>query len=347
MNEKLITKFFKEKNILVTGGTGSIGSAIVKKLVEFSPETIRVFDISENSLFYLHETLKKYSNVRFLVGDIRDKNRLTRATENVDIIFNTAALKHVPLCEGNPFEAVRTNVNGTQNVIDVALERDVSQVMHISTDKVVNTTNTLGASKLLSEKLVMAAQNYIGHKKTIFSCVRFGNVLGSNGSLLQLIAKQLQQNEKPFITDENMSRFLLTEEKAVDFILNATVTQKGGKIFVPKMPSIMIKDLIKAIIEELSKIYLIESVSPEISGIRIGEKLYEEIMTEYEFERCEEQESMYIIPGELSSTKIIPKQKIELSSDKALKLSYQQVREIVLSTIMKNKKTLLTNEGIN
>lgn len=331
-------KHFKGKKILVTGGTGSIGSAIVKELLEYSPKVVRVLDVSENQLFFLQEQLKDHNNVRFLVGDIREKERLHRAAEGIDIIFHTAALKHVPLCEENPFEAAKTNVIGTQNIIDISIENNISQLIHISTDKVVNAINTLGASKLLSERLVIAAHNYIGLKKTSFCCVRFGNVIGTKGSLVHLIAEQLRHNERPFITDKKMTRFLLTEKQAASFILKASAMKQEGSIFVPMMPAVNVIDLIQATIDELCSRYSIKPVIPKETGIRTGEKLYEELMTELEFECCKVVDGMYIIPSNLSSSKVIPKQKITLRSDKAEKMSYDKVRKLVSEVIDGNKK---------
>jgi UDP-N-acetylglucosamine 4,6-dehydratase len=333
-----ILKHVKGKSILVTGGTGSIGSAIVKGLLDYSPKVVRVIDVSENQLFFLQEQLKDYDNVRFLVGDIREKERMHRAAEDVDIIFHTAALKHVPLCEENPFEAAKTNVIGTQNVIDIAIENNVSQLVHISTDKVVNAINTLGASKLLSERLVIAAHNYIGHKKTSFCCVRFGNVIGTKGSLVHLISEQLHHNERPFITDKKMTRFLLTENDAANFILKASAMKQDGAIFVPKMPAVNVIDLIQATIDELCSRYSLKQTTPKETEIRTGEKLYEELMTELEFERCKELDGMYIIPSNLSSSKAIPKKKISLRSDKAEKIPYDKVRKMISEVIDDNKK---------
>lgn len=338
MKDNKILRQIKGKNILVTGGTGSIGSAIVKELLDYSPRVVRVFDVSENQLFFLQEQLKGYDNVRFLVGNIREKERLQRAAENIDIIFHTAALKHVPLCEENPFEAAKTNVMGTQNVIDIAIENNVSQLVHISTDKVVNAINTLGASKLLSERLVIAAHNYIGFKKTSFCCVRFGNVIGTRGSLVHLISEQLHHNERPFITDKKMTRFLLTEKQAASFILKASAMKQDGVIFVPKMPAVKVIDLIQATIDELCERYSLKRVTPKETGIRTGEKMYEELMTDIEFERCKVHDNMYVIPSNLSLSKIIPKQKISLRSDRAEKMSYDKVRKLVVEVIDDNKK---------
>ena len=338
MKSKNILSHIKGKSILITGGTGSIGSAIVKILLNYSPKVIRVLDISENQLFFLEQQLKNHKNVRFFVGSITEKERLQRAVKGVDIIFHTAALKHVPLCEENPFEAAKTNVTGTQNVIDVALENNVSQMVHISTDKVVNAINTLGASKLLSERLVIAAHNYVGNQKTSFCVVRFGNVIGTKGSLVHLISEQLQHGERPFITDKQMTRFLLTEKQAADFILHASAMKLDGMIFVPKMPAVRVIDLIQATIDELSSRYSFKRVTPQETGIRTGEKMYEELMTEFEFQRCKELDGMYAIPSNLSTSKVIRKEKINLSSEFANKLSYDKVRKIVSDVIDDNKK---------
>ncbi|MGI0015349.1 MAG: SDR family NAD(P)-dependent oxidoreductase, partial [Nitrososphaera sp.] len=172
--DRKLKKHFGGKTVIVTGGTGSIGSMLVRRVLELSPKVVRVFSNDENGQFFLQQSLKSHDNVRFLVGDIRDRDRLARAFESCDIVFNAAALKHVPLCEYNPFEAVKTNVLGTQNVVEAALAANVSQVAHISTDKVVNAINTMGATKLLSEKLVVAANHYKGLHNTSFFCVRLG-----------------------------------------------------------------------------------------------------------------------------------------------------------------------------
>lgn len=333
-----ILNHIKGKSILVTGGAGSIGSAIVKTLLDYSPKVIRVLDISENQLFFLEQELKNNKNVRFFVGNITEKERLQRAIKGIDILFHTAALKHVPLCEENPFEAAKTNVIGTQNVIDVALENNVSQMVHISTDKVVNAINTLGASKLLSERLVIAAHNYVGNQKTSFCVVRFGNVIGTRGSLVHLISEQLQRSERPFITDKKMTRFLLTEKQAAEFILKASAMKLEGVIFVPKMPAVNVLDLIQATIDELSSRYSFKRVTPLETGIRTGEKMYEELMTDFEFKRCKELDRMYTIPSNLSTSEVIQKVKISLSSETAEKIPYDKIRKMIVEVIDDNKK---------
>ena len=197
--------FFKDKKILVTGGTGSFGSAIVKRLLDYQPEVVRIISRDEDKQYRLSNALKKHKNVRFLIGDICDKERLLRAMEHIDIVFHAAALKHVLSCEYNPFEATKVNVFGTQNVIDAALERGVSKVIFTSTDKAVNPVSAMGASKLMAEKLISSANFYKGTKETVFSSVRFGNVVGSRGSALNLFIDQIKNGGPVTITDNNMT----------------------------------------------------------------------------------------------------------------------------------------------
>ena len=184
--EKLLLNTFRNKKILVTGGTGCIGSEIVKSILNYEPKVVRIFSNDEDNTFKMSQELGTSRNKRFLIGDIRDKERLITAMKGIDIVYHAAALKHVPLCEYNPFEAIKTNVLGTQNVIEAALENNVKKVINISTDKAVNPVNTMGATKLLAEKLITDANFYKGAIETVFSCVRFGNVLFSRGSVIPL-----------------------------------------------------------------------------------------------------------------------------------------------------------------
>ncbi|MCK4719883.1 SDR family NAD(P)-dependent oxidoreductase, partial [bacterium] len=188
----MLESAYSGKRILVTGGTGSIGSEIVEQLLEYHPSVVRIFSRNENNQYEAQRKWVKNKNLRFLLGDIRDKERLSRACEDIDIIFHVAALKHVPACEYNPFEAVLTNVIGTQNLVDVALDHEVDKVIAINTDKSVSPINTMGATKLLSEKLIIAANLYKGSHRTRFASVRFGNVIGSAGSVLPLFIQQIK-----------------------------------------------------------------------------------------------------------------------------------------------------------
>lgn len=329
--DKTLRDHFEGKTVIVTGGTGSIGSLLVRRILELSPKVVRVFSNDESGQFFLQQSLKKDENVRFLVGDIRDKDRLTRAFENCDIVFNAAALKHVPLCEYNPFEAVKTNVLGTQNVIEAAIQANVSQVAHISTDKVVNAINTMGATKLLSEKLVVSANHYKGLHNISFFCVRLGNVLGSQGSLLHLIIDQLKRGEAPYITDARMTRFIVSKARVVDTILRTCIITKSGEIFVLKMPAVNVVDLLDIIVDELQNYIpnVNRPVKIEQTGKRVGEKLHEELMTKYEYERAIELEDMYVIPSELEKHEIILRPTAELSSEYMPKMSREAIRKMI------------------
>lgn len=294
-----LSDFFKDKDILVTGGCGSIGSEIVKQLLMYDVERIRVFDNNESGQFHLQEKLNEFKKLRALIGDIRDRDRLKKAIDDVDIVFHAAALKHVPLCEYNPFEAVATNVLGTKNIIDAAIEENIERFVAISTDKAVNPINTMGASKLLSEKLVLNAP--IGYSKTLFSCVRFGNVLNSDGSVIPTFKKQIKKGGPITVTSEKMIRFFMTKTEAVNLILKASRIMEGREIFILKMNTLRIIDLAEVLTEELAPKYgfRTEDIKIKITGIRPGEKLYESLMTEEEALHVKEKNGMFVIKPEL------------------------------------------------
>ena len=287
---------YKGKTVVVTGGAGSIGSAIVRKLMETDVGTVRVLDNNETALFDLEEELKPETRIRTLVGDIREKERLYLAFENADIVFHAAALKHVPLCEYNPFEAVKTNVIGTQNVLDAALHKDVGKVIFISTDKTVNPTNVMGTTKLLAEKLVIAANLYKGDSKTVFSAVRFGNVLDSRGSVIPLFTKQIRHMGPVTITDPDMTRFVMSIPEAVSLVLKAGVISRGREVFILKMPTMRIGDLVEAMIDALSKKYNYRAadIKRKVIGLRPGEKMHEELINKYESHILMENEEMFL-----------------------------------------------------
>ncbi len=289
---------FKNKVVLVTGGTGSIGSEIVRNILLQEPKAVRIYSRDESKQFDIQQELKGYSNVRYLIGDIRDQKRLSYAMEDVDYIFHAAALKHVPSCEYNPMEAVKTNVIGVQNLIETALEHNVKKVVAISTDKVVNPTNTMGATKLLSERLISAANMYKGSKDTVFSCVRFGNVMGSRGSVIPLFRDQIVKGNSVTVTHKEMTRFMMSIPQAAQLVIDAATYSQGGEVFVLKMPILKITDLAQCLIdsyEQASGIQFAGSINE--TGIRPGEKLYEELMTLDESERAMENDKMYIIPS--------------------------------------------------
>jgi FlaA1/EpsC-like NDP-sugar epimerase len=288
---------FKDKKILITGGAGSVGNEILKGLLNFSPRVIRVFDHSEIGLFKVKEKFGQHHNVRFLLGDARDKERLKRAIEDIDLVFHAAALKHVYVCEYNPFEAVKSNIIGTQNLIDVCIDEDVDRVVFTSSDKAVNPNSVMGATKLVAERLIVAANYYKGKRKTAFSNVRFGNVIGSSGSAIPLFTQQIMTGGPVTITHKDMTRFIMTMDDAIRLVFKATELTKGSETFIFKMAAIRIMDLAEVLINELAS----KAKRPKIKiiGIQPGEKLYEELMTKHEATRAFEIDEMFILPPEL------------------------------------------------
>ncbi|WP_042148409.1 polysaccharide biosynthesis protein [Paucisalibacillus sp. EB02] len=267
---------FKNKIILVTGGTGSWGYELVRQLLEYSPKEIRIFSRNESNQFTMKQEFDSNPLLNFIIGDIREKEELIDASQGVDYVFHLAALKHVPVCENQPLEALKTNVNGTQNVIDAAIACNVNTVVYISTDKASNPSNFYGLSKAMGERLIIHANTLA--TKTRFVCIRGGNVLGTNGSVIHVFKKQIQDKGKIGITDINMTRFFLTLEEAIKLVFKATRESVGGEIFVMKMPACKIIDLAKVLIEDAGK----EQVDIEILGVRPGEKIHELLLSEYE-----------------------------------------------------------------
>lgn len=290
LNQEQITNLFRNKRILVTGGLGSIGSEITKQLIQYSPKLIRILDNRETELFYSRQSTKQDFAVELLFGDVRDKERLDKATEGIDILFHAAAMKHVIICEYDPVEAVKTNVIGTQNVIACAFEHDVERMILISTDKVVNPTNVMGATKLLAERLVSAMCNIKGEKKTKVGIVRFGNVLASRGSVLEIWNKQLAKGEKITITNPNMTRFFMSIPESVRLVFTATYYADSGETFILKMPSVRIKDLAEG--------FLTLRGYPgdyyKIIGAKVGEKINEGLLFEEEGGFLMENNEMFV-----------------------------------------------------
>jgi UDP-N-acetylglucosamine 4,6-dehydratase len=268
--------FFKSKSLLLTGGTGSFGRAFVnyllknkiplKKIIIFSRDELKQFEM--NKIFNENQ----YSNIRYFIGDVRDKDRLKLALNNVDIVVHAAALKQVPIAEYNPFEFIKTNVLGAQNLVECCLGSSVKNVIALSTDKASSPLNLYGATKLCSDKLFIAANNIKGKQDIKFSIVRYGNVMGSRGSVLETFSEQ--KKSKIFhITDKNMTRFNINMNEAIDFVIYALMNLRGGEIFVPKIPSFYIMDLAKAVSE---------NCRIKIIGIRPGEKMHEEMISSYD-----------------------------------------------------------------
>jgi len=301
-------KLFRNKNVLITGGTGSVGRELAREILKYRPKVLRIFDIDETRRFELQQELGKFENVRFLLGDVRDRARLRYAIEDIDIIFHAAALKHVETCEYNPFEAIKTNVLGTQNVIDVAIEEEVGKVIFTSSDKAVNPTNVMGTTKLMCERLITAANYYRGARKIVFSSVRFGNVVGSSGSVTPLFKTQIQAGGPLTATNPNMTRFIMQMPRALGLLLKATEMAQGGEVFIFKMPAVKVSDLASTMIESLAPKfgYSPRRIKIKVIGSKPGEKMYEELMTDDEAGRALEIKDMFIIlpeMKELTSTK--------------------------------------------
>ncbi|NNC86186.1 MAG: polysaccharide biosynthesis protein [Bacteroidia bacterium] len=268
---------FKDKDIMVTGGCGSIGSEIVRQLVSRKPKRIRVFDHNEEGHFKLNQEITS-EKIRNLIGDVRDRDRVYRALEGVDIVFHAAALKHVPFCEYNPFEAVSTNVIGTKNMVEGAIDRNIKKFINVSTDKAVNPINTMGATKLLSEKVAVNAP--VGISKIQMSCVRFGNVLNSTGSVIPIFKEQIKNGGPVTITSDEMTRFFMTIPQAVSLIFKAVIGMKGRETFILKMPALKISDLANVLIKELNKSG--KKIELKTIGLRPGEKMHEDLFTQEE-----------------------------------------------------------------
>lgn len=277
-------KTFRGKRILVTGGTGSIGSEIVKQLLNYEPKQIRIYSRDESKQFFLQQELdsdKHKEILRFLIGDIRDKERLDRAFNDIDIVFHAAALKHVPFCEDNPFEAVKTNIQGTQNILDLAIDHHVEKMIAISSDKAVYPNTVMGISKLMMERLVVSASNYSGDPSIKFSVVRFGNVINSRGSVIPLWIEQVKKGESVTVTSEKMERFFMRIEDAVNLVFMAATVMLGQEIFVLKMPNFNILELAKEVIKIHGNG---QKIDIEFTGVREKEKIQERLFTDEEKE---------------------------------------------------------------
>jgi UDP-N-acetylglucosamine 4,6-dehydratase len=277
-----------DKNILITGGTGSFGKKATEIILKkYKPRRLIIFSRDELKQFEMSQTfsISQYPCMRYFIGDVRDKERLNRAFYGVDYVIHAAALKQVPAAEYNPFEAVKTNIMGAQNVINVAIDQGVSKVMALSTDKAANPINLYGATKLCSDKLFVAGNTYGSHKNTIFSVVRYGNVMGSRGSVIPFFLKFKDNGYLP-ITAPKMTRFWITLQQAVEFVLTCFENMCGGELFVPKIPSMNIMDLARAVAPECET---------KIIGVRPGEKIHELMITRDDARQTLELDNFYVI----------------------------------------------------
>ena len=292
-----MANIFKNKKILVTGGSGTIGKALAIRALKEGAKQVKVFSNDENGQYEMEKEIGSSKKVEFLIGDIRDEDRVHEVVSGSDIVFHAAALKHVDRCEHNPFEAVMVNIMGTKNVIRAAEKERVEKVISISTDKAVNPVSVMGATKLLGEKLI-AAETLNKNSKTIFSSVRFGNVLVSRGSILPQIEKQIQKGGPITLTDKGMKRFFMTVDQAVDLIISATNVMKGSETFVLKMPLMNLEDLFEVMRDMLAPKYGFKSsqVSIKVIGKRPGEKLVEDLITDFDTDKTIETNEFFIIP---------------------------------------------------
>jgi len=282
-----------DKSILITGGTGSFGRKFTEIMLrEYHPKKLIIFSRDELKQFEMSQIYsdREYACIRYFIGDVRDKDRLLRAMTGVDIVVHAAALKQVPACEYNPFEAIQTNIIGAKNVIDSAIDCKVQKTIMVSTDKAVNPINLYGATKLCAEKIFIQGNSYSGAKGTCFSCSRYGNVVGSRGSVIPLFLKQ-RHNGCITITDQRMTRFWITLEQGVRFVIRCIEGMHGGEVFVPKIPSMRIMDLAKVVAPECKMQFV---------GIRPGEKVHESLISEDEARSTLEFHDMYVIQPVLS-----------------------------------------------
>lgn len=324
-------KLFKGKKILITGGTGSLGEAVVEELLKHQPEVIRIYSRDESKQFEMKKKYRHAPSLRFLLGDIRDFARLRHAMKDIDIVFHMAALKHVVACEYNPFESVKTNVLGTMNVVDAALEEGVEKLVFSSTDKATNPCNTMGVSKLLAERLATAAQYYAGAHETVMCTVRFGNVLGSRGSFIPLLKRQIAQGGPITLTDPDMTRFVMSLKDSLNLMFKSMSIAMGGEVFILKMPALRIGDLVEVFVEELGPRYGYspEDIKIDLIGPYPGEKLYEELATAEEMERAVDIGEMYVLKPQV--TELIDTKYSYKGEEEAKKTIYASNKEVLLT----------------
>ena len=324
---------FEEKKVLITGGTGSLGKALTKRLLETNVNAIRIFSRSELPQIQMQSEFKD-NRLRFLIGDIRDKERVFRSLEGIDIVIHAAALKHVPIAEYNPFEAVKTNVYGSQNLIDNCLDMNIEKVLAVGTDKAVAPLNTYGATKMLMERLFVSANYYKGFHKTKFLCVRYGNVLGSRGSIVPTLIEQVKKGNKMTLTDPDMTRFNIIMNEALDLIFRSLEYGNGGEVFIPKLKAYNTGDMVNSIAELLKFKKNIDQIS-----VRPGEKFHESLISEDELRNVYETKKDYILfeKSQFDESDIFKMENIKkstlkerYSSDKVELLTKDEIKQILL-----------------
>lgn len=335
----------KGKKILLTGGSGTLGRALTKKLLTLDVDTIRIFSRDEGKQISMLGELSD-PRLRFIIGDVSDRERIKFAMEDIDIVFHVAALKQVPVAEYNPFEAVKTNVMGSQNVIDACLAHEVELAVAISSDKAVSPLNTYGATKLVMEKIFSAANFYKGKRRTVFTTVRYGNVMGSRGSVIPQFINSINKNSTVTITDPQMTRFNITLSGALELILTAVRNAIGGEIFIPNLKAYKLSDLASVMIEIFDK-----RTSINYSSIRPGEKMHEALINESESPYVIDSEGTYVLLSPVKYADNIPYYKNSktgclqgtYSSDKVPLLNKPELRKLIEHEILDEKNPFRPN----
>jgi FlaA1/EpsC-like NDP-sugar epimerase len=325
----------KGKRVLVTGACGTVGQELVKQLLEhYRLQELLALDNNESELFFAEQKFSSYSGSRFFLADVRDQDKLSRQMKGIHVVFHTAAFKHVTLCERSPFEAVQTNIIGVQNLISAAREAKVERVIFTSSDKAVNPTSVMGTSKLMGERLITAANSNLRGDGPVFASTRFGNVLGSRGSVIPIFREQIRRGGPVTLTDPEMTRFIMSIQDAVRLVIDSAYMAQGGEVFVTKMPVIRIKDLAEVMISELAPRYghRPDDIEIEEIGFKPGEKLYEELMSEEETRRSLELDRYYVvIPAFTCLYRSINYEYPNLVASTVFK-SYNSANEMCLST---------------
>lgn len=320
----VVAEFFRGKRILVTGGTGSFGHFIVQALLRLSPKEVRVLSRDEKKQHDMRHFFGSRTDLRLLIGDVRDYDSVSAAVSGTDIVFHAAALKQVPTCERFPLEAIRTNTLGAANVLRAALKANVSSVVAISTDKAVKPVNAMGLTKALQEKMVLEANRSLERGNTRCACVRYGNVLGSRGSVIPLFRRQLRQKKPLTLTDVEMTRFLLTLGDAIDLVLFAAAHAGGGEIYVRKAPAARLLDLATVVAEKATR-----ELSYEVIGKLPGEKMHEILVSEEETERTQDMGDYYCIWPATSNVRLETLPLSEEYSSKDAPLGLRELRQLL------------------
>ena len=293
-----MNSFFKKKRVLVTGACGTVGRELVRQLLEdYEVGELIALDNNESEIFFLEQRFSNYPSTSFFLADVRDDEKLSRKMKHINVVFHTAAFKHVILCERSPFEAVQTNILGVQNVITASFENQVERVIFTSSDKAVNPTSVMGTSKLMGERLMTAANSNYRGEGTSFASTRFGNVLGSRGSVIPIFREQIRRGGPVTLTDRDMTRFIMSINEAVRLVIESAFIVLGGEVFITKMPVIRIQDLAEVMIQELAPLYehSPDAIQIEIIGTKPGEKMYEELMNQEETRRALELKRYFIV----------------------------------------------------